>query len=339
MSSSQDPGNKHAALEKAQEARRLLVDGLYQEAITTCDEAIQLDPANPDPYRTRLDAYRFIDRSSPLELMRDILVYASRYTGWAFESADNDHPPPEPRFREGKRKLIQHQHKRARRDLKYLEADQREARRKSVQLSDVIEAQQPAQRRKERIEKSTQAHCTTLRNLGVNAYVLERTPIRREEDEKPLRWIEISGSPIRWAHVTPDLIYGVSDLRIDFLVPDSRFGLNGPHVSVVGLQVSSAIPFRRPKSGRWVVDALVGEGFDDELDVPIDTKFSFQIAGRLMETADAIEEALAGVSVQTHLTHGCWTIAIYSGVLNRRVWNPCEAISKALLAMPLPPKE
>lgn len=57
MSRSNDSETERAALDKAQEGRRLLHAREYQEAIAACTEAIKLAPDFLGPYQTRSAAY------------------------------------------------------------------------------------------------------------------------------------------------------------------------------------------------------------------------------------------------------------------------------------------
>ena len=61
-----------AALDKAMEGRRLLGAGKYQEAITACTEAIELEPSFRGPYQTRARAYGHLgmEKDAEADLIR-----------------------------------------------------------------------------------------------------------------------------------------------------------------------------------------------------------------------------------------------------------------------------
>jgi len=76
MSSRRDGETERVAIEKAQEAWRLLRSGDYEGAIAACAEALELEPRGLGAYRMRADAYRRLSRkeeaAADLQLVRDI---------------------------------------------------------------------------------------------------------------------------------------------------------------------------------------------------------------------------------------------------------------------------
>jgi hypothetical protein len=82
-----------------------------------------------------------------------------------------------------------------------------------------------------------------------------------------------------------------------------------------------------------------GEGPDD---IPLDKKASLHTVDRLSEnTAVAEGIMLSGIDllVVNIPGHGCWVITPYYVGLTRPVWDCCQAIAEALLAMPMPKSE
>lgn len=203
------------------------------------------------------------------------------------------------------------------------------SRQRQQDLEKASRQRQRDLKRCQRIRRLVDDNCDVLRNLGIHASVLERAPISGLEDEEQLGWIEIDGGPIKWVQIT-------MDQRFCFWIPDSHLTIHYPHVSVEGFPISSAVPFRHPKSVRWTYEiSCYQDEFEDELDPPTDMTFSSQIADLLKENLAVTDEILSsriGFNVQTHLPQGCWVIAV-SRKLDRHIWNCCKAIAVALLEL------
>lgn len=92
---------------------------------------------------------------------------------------------------------------------------------------------QSIQEARQRIEASTQALCTALRNLGIDARALERSPFLEDEEEES-GWIEIAENPVRWMRIkTEPVSLGIRSAgRTGYScwIPDSRVGLDYPMV-------------------------------------------------------------------------------------------------------------
>lgn len=329
MSSSHDPETQRAAFDKAREGARLLKAGDYEGAIAACTEAIRLDPQNADAFLIRSEAYRLSHRHSSLRFISwplvfiwenlhfiwEIPVIILGVVWWgatgpdAMEKAVREGlgipdpemaPPPQfPRFRKrDQRKLVQER----------LEA---------------LSAPTATER------AGTQ--CAALRNLGIDASELERDPTPEQEEEINglSGWIEIAEGPIRWVRVAPN---GYTTCWI----PDSRIRSGNPRVSVGSGGVKSF-----PPSGTvpWYVSEwtypATGWGFNPEP--------SLRTADRLSQNT-AITEGMilsgVGFNIETDLVRGCWTLSVFPRIneFTRPIWDCCQAITEALLAMPMPGK-
>ena len=88
MSSPQNSETKRAAIEKAQEGRRLLSSGDYEGAIGACTEAIELYPGSVGARRTRAEAYRRLGK--PTEAEADQKLHGVEHLDFPPEEDNSD---------------------------------------------------------------------------------------------------------------------------------------------------------------------------------------------------------------------------------------------------------
>lgn len=214
--------------------------------------------------------------------------------------------------------------------LEHEKAQQLSAReRKKTQRSEHWLLQQ---HRKQRL-RARNKDCTALRKLGIDARVLELDPLTPqptgiEDGLKADGWIEIAEGPIRW--VEPGLGH--------CHVPDSRLGpdFEFPYTEVYSERQKRFPVFGRVESVQWYDGSGGAAG-------PRDADFSELVAGFLSQNTTATGALmLAGVDLSVFLDpdRGTW-IVHQTGWYRwtRPLWDCCQAIAKALLAMPIPTEE
>ena len=175
--------------------------------------------------------------------------------------------------------------------------------------------------------------CAVLRDLGIDARMLERAPILEKDDDyhMPRGWIEIDGGPIRWVALGDD----PQDPETPWFVPDPRIG---PEFPMLAMRAAIQTVRSFPLFGR-VIDTVVRWGWC-ELHHGINKGLSSHVADGLTQETDLSEIIITGgyeyFLVASDPGRGCWTILEDEMQWTRPLWDCHQAIAKALLAIPLP---
>ena len=189
------------------------------------------------------------------------------------------------------------------------------------------------------LEKRRAALCAALRDLGVDARILERDPLspepfRDKNDEDPIVWIEIADGPIRWVDPFSAHRYWY------WYVPDSRLE---PYLELDYAEVYAEhkIPWFR---GVERVEWHVGGPYKIEPRDYVLYELVAEILAQDTAVSEAIMTAHSKVEVLVYAEARCWLICDeYSRSVTRTVtlpiWDCYQAIANALLAMPMPPDE
>lgn len=188
---------------------------------------------------------------------------------------------------------------------------------------------QEAQENHRRSEVIAQARCTALRDLGIDATVLEGAP-NVEAAPDALHgwdsWIEVADGPIRWVGIT-------AALHSIYWIPDPRISRTGREVALQAIGVRS-FPLWGRRTIRWEVDPW-SFGM-----LPDNDPHSLRIADSLSQDTAATEAMLQnGISlgIETNLERGCWMLTS-DNKLTRPLWDTWGAIARVLLATPMPPE-
>ena len=177
------------------------------------------------------------------------------------------------------------------------------------------------------IKASTQAQCTALRNIGIDAQILDQNPFT---SLAAAIWIEIADGPIRWAAVGDPEAWelDVDDWQPEWtetvcFVPDSRVKAGLPSVLIE--------PYYESEGARW-------EPCDDLQNN--EKGFSQRVAEKL--TRDLEREILMscprGLHVRSDTVRGCWAIwePEQETEWTKSLWNIYRTVGEALLAMSIP---
>ena len=370
MSSPWESEMHRTAWVKAQEGNRLLGARDYWGAITACTEAIELNPGSIGARRTRAEAFNRLGKEGEAALgaILDSEAMASQpgcrlffgtvtHQWMDYNPYDDLSGPPPTKYSIQVSHVQMHVSKEqyfsinVGETVTFLESGHRgvfvrcgtpsaraqplpppEPDPKEIErfqrLSDQLDEQWREQRRGARNKD-----CAALQKLGIDARVLDRDPLTPrateiEDGTKPDGWIEIAGGPIRWVEPGRGLCH----------VPDSRIGpdFEFPYTEVYSERRKRFPVFGRVESVRWYDGSGGAAG-------PKDAYFSGLVAGFLSQNTAATEALMmAGIDLCVFLEpyRGTWIVHETGWYRwTRSLWDCCQAISDALLAMPIPTDE
>lgn len=200
-----------------------------------------------------------------------------------------------------------------------------------------------AEELREGLLSGAQRLCTTLGNLGIDARELGPAPgLGVGNGGAWCGWIEVPEGPIRWMGVR-------SDGSSFCLAPDSRIKARYPRVSLAAGWYRAA----GAKQVQWYVNEYSDFG-SSWFPIPspsprgktistLENELSLHIADRLSQDPDITEAIIlggVGFELETDLVGGCWILTAHThGAFTRPIWDCCQAVAEALLAIPLPTDE
>ena len=172
--------------------------------------------------------------------------------------------------------------------------------------------------------------------------------MKPDPEEPPPRWIQITDGPIRWVELglgtlKPEIeLWAQSFLAgkssgLGFgtlcYVPDTRITQNSARVRMVSDRVKSFLVFGRTKRVRWQDLNYLRP----DLDVPGHIILSENLGQNLAAT-EANKSLATDLCVVNDPDSGCWILAVDDRPISqwtREVWDGCQAMAEALLAMPM----